>query len=240
MQPEDVLEPSASSFTDDDFINRINARIKAQAEALHPTFFGRILQRLDNSIERRAYDLLMRRIATTPDPGRKLIAFLNEEVEPNARLAVTGHSKGGALAPATALWLAENWSAARETAEISCFSFAGPTPGNSNFAQRYNERLGARTRRIVNIMDVVPHAWVPAQLLGMREFYPQLAPALTDVASSIADPGYAHVGNELIEFKGAAAPSSNLLAKIIHHHLDAYLLEARFGSDWTATKIFLT
>jgi hypothetical protein len=238
IQPAEVLE-SPASVKDDAFIQRINALIKARAKTLRPSFFRRLLARLGNSIERRAYNLLIHRIAATTDPGKKLIEYLNEAVAPNARLAVTGHSKGGALAPAAALWLAENWSPARSTAEISCFSFAGPTPGNADFARRYNARLGASTRRIVNVMDVVPHAWVPDQLIGMQKFYPEIALAFTGVASSVANQGYTHVGNELIEFTPTAPSPSNLLGKIIHHHLDAYLLEARFGSDWTAAKIFL-
>jgi hypothetical protein len=88
-------------------------------------------------------------------------------------------------------------------------------------------------------MDVVPHAWVPDQLIGMQKFYPEIALAFTGVASSVAKQGYTHVGNELIEFTPTAPSPSNLLGKIIHHHLDAYLLEAGFSSDWTATSIFL-
>jgi hypothetical protein len=239
LHPGQVLKLPAS-FSDADLITRVKSIIDARAETPRPTFFFRLLERFGDPIERRAYDLLIRRIATTQDPGKKLIDFLNEAVEPNARVAVTGHSKGGALAAATALWLSETWQPARTTAELSCFSFAGPTPGNGKFAQRYDASLAARTRRIINTRDVVPHAWVPDELRGMQKFYPQLGFALTGVASSVAKLGYSHVGGQLIQFTPPAGGAPTLFEEIIHQHLDAYLKEAGFqGPDWKATSIFL-
>src|SRR5262245_1838210 len=69
---------------------------------------------------------------------------------PPLEVIVTGHSKGGALAPAVALWLKdaldsgredESWDPSRR-ARVRCHAFAGPTPGNEAFAARIGEKLG--------------------------------------------------------------------------------------------------
>jgi hypothetical protein len=150
---------------------------------------------------------------------------------------VTGHSKGGALAAATALWLDETWADAKKV-RIECFSYAGPTPGNSAFAERYNKRLASRTRRIVNSLDVVPQAWAPAQLRTLAEIYPELKLALDVLVPSVEDLGYTHVGGEIVEIESHAA-SPILVANLTHQHLDAYLNAAQFQSrDWNALNIF--
>src|SRR5262245_62066525 len=193
--------------------------------------------RVRRAMEQRVFDAFLRQIEAARDNGTTLLAFLNS-VEQNAVVAVTGHSKGGALSAATALWLAETCATERQV-EIQCFSFAGPTAGNVSFARRYNARLASRTRRIVNPRDIVPQAFVPEKLQGLIGFYPQLGLAVDLVIQSVANLGYTHVGGELVEIESKSV-GSNLVAELIYQHLDAYLKDAAFQDpQWNARSIFI-
>src|SRR5262245_24849587 len=84
--------------------------------------------------------------------GVDLLTFLKTEADRSRdalEVTVTGHSKGGALAPSMALWLTEalnspdageRWDE-RRRARVHCHAFAGPTPGNSPFAARIEAQL---------------------------------------------------------------------------------------------------
>ncbi len=68
-----------------------------------------------------------------------------------ARLWVTGHSLGGALAMLWALW------AARRGHEIAgVYTFGQPRVGDAAFSHLYNSRLKTRTWRSVHADDIVP------------------------------------------------------------------------------------
>jgi len=181
---------------------------------------------------------LLRQIHDSTDRGEKLIDFLSRAVEQDAIVAVTGHSKGGALSVATALWLAETLLSSRNL-EIQSYAFAGPTPGNAAFAQRYNARLAARTRRIINRFDVVPQAFATEDLGSVATNYPLLAEPTTFVVSSIRALDYTHVGGEVIQIQSQKT-GKNLAGELTYQHLDAYLKDAQFQSPkWNATSIFL-
>ena len=95
------------------------------------------------------------------------------------RVTVTGHSKGGALAPTLALWLKETQTARGDNrgwddsgqATIRCVTFAGPTPGNAAFAKRIESALPDH-HRIANDRDIVTHAWEKGQLAALGQLYP--------------------------------------------------------------------
>jgi hypothetical protein len=95
-----------------------------------------------------------------PAPGQTLLQFLEQEAGSHAtglNLYVTGHSLGGALSPALALWLSESLG---DKARISVYPLAGPTPGNAAFAKFYDDSaVGANTDRMWNPYDIVPLAW---------------------------------------------------------------------------------
>ncbi len=88
-------------------------------------------------------------------------------------MAVSGHSLGGALAPALALWLRDTqkqWDP-HDRATICVYAYAGPTPGNAAFAAYLDARFGNRVHRIANRLDVVAHAWDVGDLADLKALY---------------------------------------------------------------------
>lgn len=88
-------------------------------------------------------------------------------------ITVSGHSLGGALAPTLALWLRDiqdEWDP-QSLATISVYAYAGPSPGNNDFAKYIDHRFGDRLKRIFNPLDVVTHAWNVADLAELKALY---------------------------------------------------------------------
>lgn len=94
------------------------------------------------------------------------------------RIWTTGHSLGGALAPAMALYL-NNKIALDSThtvwhnkpISVNCLAVAGATPGNYRWAQLYEQGLGANTIRVWNSHDVVPHGFDTTMLPVVDTIY---------------------------------------------------------------------
>jgi hypothetical protein len=137
----------------------------------------------------------MRPDADLPGGGKTLVDFLRTIVTQPITLTVAGHSLGGALAPAVALWLANtqqdllslNWDPAKN-ATLSLQAFAGPTPGNPAFGTFLQYKLGeAGLNAHYNSLDAVPNAW---QLVSPAP--PNAQPALSQLyglyASCVSDP----------------------------------------------------
>lgn len=74
-------------------------------------------------------------------------------------IVVTGHSMGGCLASAFAVWLADHLMIARCPVRISTCTFAAPTAGDATFAEYADARLAGRASRYYNVHDIVPLAW---------------------------------------------------------------------------------
>jgi hypothetical protein len=171
------------------------------------------------------------------DGGRTLVEFLAEQarVRP-VEVIVTGHSKGGALAPALALWLKdaqngdEGWDPSGRS-EVGCVTFAAPTPGNAAFARRIDAVLGERHQRIVNTNDVVTHAWAADQLLEIPALFGRRSQPFTRLIDVVArdtkDLQYQHASEGVLTFAGAPVDTRSFAQELIHQHLDAYL--DRFG-----------
>lgn len=147
---------------------------------------------------------------------------------------VVGHSKGGPLAAALALWLAdtqgtasagaEQWDPNRD-AHISVFTFAAPTPGNSAFAEHFGKQI-SKNLRVYNPLDVVPHVWkateaseIPDLYNGEMEILKGLVEALALVLQRL---DYQHEGpaQSLTPF---LLGDPALTKQIAFQHLDAYL-----------------
>ena len=98
--------------------------------------------------------------------------------------------------------------------------------------------MAARTRRIVNPLDVVPHARDAGELRRMANFYPHLALALEALAIMVEPLEYRHVGGTLVELPSRPA-ELDPHRKIVEQHLDAYLGAARLPPErWSARSIF--
>ena len=176
--------------------------------------------------------------AASPTNGLTLFEFLSQEAKQSAaplEVTVTGHSKGGALAPALALWLKNTrtphddttpgWDGAGR-ATIGCVTFAGPTPGNTAFAKRITRAFEGTHHRVVNTNDVVTHAWEVKQLQEVPLLFGNRTGPLTKlfdaVAKDVASLDYAHASEGVMAFAGETAPDRSLVKELIHQHMDAY------------------
>ncbi len=120
-----------------------------------------------------------------PGAGRSLAELLAAEVaaldgDRKLPIHVVGHGLGGALAELVALWLLDTQGSlsARDLAwdpqhraKLHCTSFAGPSPGNSDFASYIEDRLGARLDLIHNSLDHVPALWDTQTLTELAQLY---------------------------------------------------------------------
>jgi hypothetical protein len=177
-------------------------------------------------------------VAQPPSPpARTLAQFLTAFVSASAGpvdLHVIGHSKGGALATALAMWLADTqgpsvaeyclWDP-HSTAVLHPHSFAAPTAGNSGFAQRFAGKFPG-AYRLANPYDIIPHAWNTAEISEVPDLYGNQLKLLRIPADALAlflqQAGYQH---EIGAQPWPAQPLANrtLPAQIAFNHLDAYL-----------------
>jgi hypothetical protein len=145
-------------------------------------------------------------------------------------LSVTGHSKGGMLAPVLAMFLADtqgspdgslpdeySWNRAGD-ALIDCYSFAGPTPGNGAFAARFNARLGRRFFRYANTRDATTLLWQCEQMRAMPSLLGEGAPGLPgmeiiaeQMANEVAHLEYVHPGRDY--------PAPGGVRDVFHKHV---------------------
>jgi len=203
---------------------------------------------------RHRLPVIHRRPPGGADEETDLLAFLTssaERVGTALDVTVTGHSKGGALAQAVALWLREaldvpdeRWDAGRG-AGVACHAFAGPTPGNAAFARRVEARLGAAHHHTRNRHDIVTHAWQIDELGDVPKLYGDrtapFRPIVEAIVAGVTPLDYRQVRAGVREFAGPLRPESRSFAEeFIHQHLDAYLRDLgldAFGID--ALTLFL-
>lgn len=99
----------------------------------------------------------------TDKHGKTMIQALEAmlpNVNPGAEVAAAGHSLGGALAPAMAMYLKDTiktWNSPSRVNTISAYPTAGPTAGNDAFAKHAEKNLEYKSMH--NTLDVVPMAW---------------------------------------------------------------------------------
>jgi hypothetical protein len=139
-----------------------------------------------------------------PGAGRNLAEFLAgqiAELDSDRRLPihVVGHGLGGTLATVVALWLLDTqgslsardlaWDP-QQRAKLHCTAFAGPTPGNSDFAIYVEERLGSRLDLVHNSLDYAPALWDTQTLTELHDLYqPHVAdpPLVRAMIEALAD-----------------------------------------------------
>ncbi len=187
----------------------------------------------------------------------ELLGNLAEEHGKRLEISVTGHSKGGALAPALALFLSDTqndlvavpehyqWNPGPD-AKIVCYGFAGPTPGNCNFARYFNEQLGKNYYRYNNMMDFASLAWTDefrhaAYLYqGHVASVPGLDELVHEVADDVAAMDYCHLGRDyslwdnlkrvtdkhVFLFDGKIDPDKkSYMQQWAYQHIDAFIDE---------------
>lgn len=178
---------------------------------LHPWPYGDPPAGLEPKIShgtRTGLEILQEMVppAGVPGAGQGLAAFLRATVaDPAYRhltVTVTGHSLGGALSPALALWLADTRSAwdPHGKADLEVYAYAGPTAGDVDFATWYGQRLGDSTHRVYNALGVPPLAWVAGELRRAPDIYLPVARfdeaerlALDALILAVEDKHYQHV-----------------------------------------------
>jgi hypothetical protein len=92
----------------------------------------------------------------------RLKSLLGESTTIGNRIALAGHSLGGALAALTAYQIEKDSAGSVQ----GVFTFGMPRPGSADFAAAYDERLGEHTYRLVHGEDLVPT--VAPSFLGFR------------------------------------------------------------------------
>lgn len=152
----------------------------------------------------------------------------------DASVTVTGHSLGGTLTPVLALKLVGN----EPERAVFATSYAGMTPGNSEFAALFGAgtALDAKIRRVYNTIDSVGYGW--DRVFATHTFFDP-APKGGDVVSAmllatearlkLGGYDYTAIG-EPVPLKGVVRPpeiSCNLVAYVfetLHQHMpDTYL-----------------
>ena len=186
--------------------------------------------------------------------GVDLLTFLKTEADQSRdalEVTVTGHSKGGALAPAMALWLnealnsleaGERWDE-RRRAQVHCHAFAGPTPGNSAFAARIEAQLQNRHHHLRNMNDLVTHAWQVDELQQIATMYgdrcQRIAPLVPDVVELVRSLDYRHATTGVTTFRGTLDNARPLAVEGIFQHLDAYLAQVGLWPKINAVTFFI-
>ncbi len=200
-----------------------------------------VMDRLKTAVNMPWMDLRPRSLSPAPGGRRARSAELPRGRGPRRRRAldvtVTGHSKGGALATAVALWLkdalaspdaGEQWDGGRG-ARVSCYAFAAPTPGNAAFADRIDRVLAGDHHHLRNRHDIVTHAWQADELARIPDLYAPrrtvLAPLIPVIASRVQRLDYRQARAGVTTFAGALDAERGFEMEFIHQHLEAYLDE---------------
>jgi len=214
------------------------------------------LQRAAATVRVNPADLKRKPLPATPhEVGVDLLTFLKQQADTNSKaleVIVTGHSKGGALAPTVALWLtdalnspdpAECWDA-RRRAEVLSYAFAGPTPGNAALANRIDQVLGRHHHHLRNMNDIVTQAWQEDDLQHISNLYGSrsapFGPLLRDIIADVQKLDYRHAPGDIVTFTGGLDLHRSLGMEIVYQHMDAYLAELKLLEQGiTAATFFI-
>jgi hypothetical protein len=166
--------------------------------------------------------------------------FLASVLATATSITVAGHSLGGALSPAVALWLSDTkgqWDP-NKYSTLACLPSAGPTSGDQGFSTYYGNQLGSVTTRVYNSLDVVPHAWEMDDLMELPELYnPPIPPTLelygllVGALAISATGDYAQICPLTSALQGTFSQSSynhsksdchNFIAQMLYQHVQAY------------------
>ena len=181
---------------------------------------------------------------TKATAGPTLVEYLSTRAKECAaqgkrlRVVTVGHSLGGALAHATALFLhdtARTWAPRDADVAVGAVTFAAPTFATAALARHYDRCLGARTVRLANRYDLVPAAWDVDELSRVYTLYEPAAPtplalavALQGVIDAVRDRAYRHVCAAQHPFAQAPQrPDHDFLRQVVVQHNQSYFLYLR-------------
>jgi hypothetical protein len=189
------------------------------------------------------------KLTTEPrsDGSRDLLSFLHAEAGRRGgaplEVVVAGHSKGGALAQAVAVWLKdsrdsadprESWDPSR-SARVVCYAFAGPTPGNAGFARRIERALGQDHHHLRNMKDIVTRAWQVDELRQIPELYGKRSAVFKRLVALIVDDvgpiGYRQVQLGVTPFPGELDDKRDFATEFVYQHLDGYLAKTKLHDE---------
>jgi len=147
-------------------------------------------------------------------------------------VTVTGHSLGGALAPAYALYLndTKNQWTNGNAVTISCHPAAGATPGDKAFSDYYTSQLANTTNRVWNAHDVVPHAFEQDMLSEIKTiFEPEnitpdyIKAAIDAIKLAIIGKNYTQLMPDVPGFASTGCDSSTtFFDELLCQHICAY------------------
>lgn len=128
-------------------------------------------------ISQAAYDSLLMHLQLKDKTKITLQKFLLNLAKTSRKVAIecTGHSLGGLIAPALALWLHDTllqneFGSIRERVTINAYGFAGPTAGNSIFSD-YTQSSLNECIRYANPLDIAVHAWNESDMKELAGLY---------------------------------------------------------------------
>jgi hypothetical protein len=139
----------------------------------------------------------------------------------------TGHSLGGLLAPAMALWLVDYLGSCRpELAAklaVDVYGYAAPTAGNKAFADYLAARV-PNQRRYASDLDIATLAWDEATMGALPYLY-QPGIAMDALTRPLYD-----IGMSLAKGRGYTQPVGRIAvpSKIVPTRGDSYFLEAAY------------
>jgi len=146
-------------------------------------------------------------------------------------LRFTGHSLGGLLAPAMALWLQDEMrTRGGSTAQFEVYAYAGPTAGNRAFADYLSSHV-QHFMRYASSLDIAPRVWEKDTLEPAPELYqPEIkmlpvTRSLYAIALRVAsEKGYAQPG-PAIEVPSTIVPVKGrlFLLEAAYQHMMPYL-----------------
>ncbi len=245
--------PATRPASPDGWLQAVHARLQSSTAA---SALQKITSNFSNA-QPENFDplsLLQELPETQPANGTDLKGFLRDHVKkyPDAKIYVTGHSKGGALSPTLALWLADTRGPQADKAEewdpnkkatVFAYAFAGPTAGNQEFAA-HSDQVLTGCHRIWNKLDVVPYAFVVNDLQKFAAAY-KLNPAekallngiIDTVVAAVAPLRYTQICAAGTPFSGALIPDLPLPLQLLHQHLDSYLIKLGLSNEMSAVSL---
>lgn len=104
-----------------------------------------------------------------------LKSYINSNKITGSTVAVGGHSLGGTIAPCIGLYLNDNLSTLGLSGQnIAVYVYAGPTPGDQNFATYYESKINTTSFTYssqYNSIDIIPQASVIADIATIPTIY---------------------------------------------------------------------